>query len=271
MHRLLSALGVSGLVLVLAIPSFGQAPRIRNTRFVVPEVGMVSFGLVVPQSASGGPQSASGEPQSASGETQSVSAGREAAPGAPESGAGGALPLVVVLHAGGERVAYQGSRIVQELVLPALGGLGAVIVAPDCPAASWTDPSAERAVLALVDHIRQTQSIDPTRILVTGFSMGGRGAWFLSRRHPALFTDAIVMAAPAAGAEEAAGKVPTYVIHSRDDRVVPFGPVAQEVGRLASAGYPIHFEVVDGAGHVIGRFVEPLRTASAWLAARWRR
>jgi predicted peptidase len=234
---LFSTLGALGLGLVLAAPSVAQTPRIRNTRFAVPDVGMVSFGLVVPEGAA----------------------------------ADGGRPLVLVLHAGGERVAYQGSRIVQELFLPGLGALGAIIVAPDCPAASWTEPAAERAVLALVEHVRQTERIDPRRILIAGFSMGGRGAWFLSRRHPELFTDAIVMAAPAPEPGEAAGTVPTYVIHSRDDRIVSFAPVAQAVGRLEAAGYPVQFAAVDNAGHIIGRFVEPLREASAWLAARWRR
>ena len=54
-------------------------------------------------------------------------------------------PLVVALHPGGNRVAFYGSRFMQQVVIPGLSDLGAVIVAPDCPAASWTDPAAEGA------------------------------------------------------------------------------------------------------------------------------
>lgn len=227
--------------LLLAGLVLGQAPaepaaRIRNTRLLVPDVGMVSYGLLVP---------------------------------AGDSSA--ARPLVVALHAGGERVAYQGSRFVQELILPALGGLNAIVVAPDCPARSWTEPAAEQAVLAVVAEVRRTQSVDATRILVTGFSMGGRGAWFFASRHPELFTDAIVMAAPGTALEAPTGKVPLYVIHSRDDQVAPFGPVASAAARLEMSGYPIQFVPIDGAGHIIPRFAPALSVAAGWLESRWRR
>lgn len=224
-----------GLLLVQAAvaPSTG---RIKNTRLPVPAVGMVSYGISVPE---------------------------DYRPDTPR-------PLIVALHAGGERIAYQGSRFTQELVLPGLGDRGAIVVAPDCPDRSWTEPLADQAVLALVGHIRQSFAIDGRKILVVGFSMGGRGAWTLSNRHPELFTAAIVMASPVRGGDvEGSGSVPTYVIHSRDDAVAPFSLAAEAARRLEASGRPIRFEAIDGAGHNMSRFVGPLQQASRWLAERW--
>jgi predicted peptidase len=47
----------------------------------------------------------------------------------------------------------------------------------------------------------------------------------MSARHPDVFTAAIPVAG-SSGDEplDRLGKIPTYVIHSRDDEVVPFAP-----------------------------------------------
>lgn len=228
---------ICSLVLLQASAAVAQG-RIKNTTLPVPEVGMVSYGISVP------PDYRQDDPR----------------------------PLIVALHAGGERIAYQGSRFMQEVVMPALGGSGAIVIGPDCPDRSWVEPLADRSVLTLIEHVRATYAIDPRRILVVGFSMGGRGAWTLSERHADLFTAAIVMAASVRGeVEQGAGKVPTYIIHSRDDAVAPFAPVAEAARRLEAAGHPVRFDPIDGAGHNMSRYGEPMRRAAQWLAEQWAR
>ena len=76
--------------------------RIRNRTMPVEQVGTITYGISVPGSYD----------------------------------AADARPLVLALHPGGPRVAYDGSRFLQQVVLPALGDLRAVVVAPDCPGAS---------------------------------------------------------------------------------------------------------------------------------------
>jgi poly(3-hydroxybutyrate) depolymerase len=84
-------------------------------------------------------------------------------------------PLVLVLHSGGERMRYYGSAFMRLLVEPALGDLRAIMVAPDCPTNAWTDAAAEDAVMALLEDVLGHYNIDRRRVLVTGFSLGGRG------------------------------------------------------------------------------------------------
>jgi predicted peptidase len=182
-------------------------------------------------------------------------------------------PLVLALHPGGPRVAGYGSRFLQQVALPGLGDLGAVVVAPDCPAQSWTDPAAERAVLTLVERIRQEFAIDSRRVLVMGFSMGGQGTWFMSSRHADLFTAAIVMAGPT-GSEplERRGVIPTYIIHSRNDEVVPFAPAERTAKQLETMGRPVKFEELRGPSHGdMGRYVDALQHAGRWVADSWNR
>ena len=178
-------------------------------------------------------------------------------------------PLVLALHPGG-RAEYYGSSFMTSIVEPGLRSWGAVIIAPDVPDRSWATPRAERAVLALVEHVLAEHSIDRSRVLVTGFSMGGRGAWYLAARHAELFTGMIVMAASPGEEVDRLTSTPLYLIHSPDDQVVPFEPVVEAYRTLAASGHPIEMRVLPGAGHyMMGAYVPALRLAGAWMLERW--
>lgn len=180
-------------------------------------------------------------------------------------------PLILALHPGGARGPYYGSLHMRQTFEPALRGLNAVVVAPDAPARRWTNEVSERAVMALLDRILETYAIDRTRILVTGFSLGGRGTWFFATRHPDFFTGAIPIAGrPGDDPLDALGDMPVHVIHSRADDVVPFGPAAEAARRLREAGRPVAFTALDGVGHyAMGGYVRALREAGEWMLEQW--
>lgn len=183
------------------------------------------------------------------------------------------VPLVLALHPGGVRMPYYGGAFVQQVVAPGLTDLHAIIVAPDCPTAAWTDPVAERAVMALVERVLQDYAIDRRRVLVTGFSLGGRGTWFMASRHADLFTAAIPMAGSTGDDPiESLATIPTYVIHSRDDQVVPFAPSERRARELEKLGRVIRFEALQDIGHYeMGGYIESLRRASRWVSERWKK
>jgi len=69
---------------------------------------------------------------------------------------------------------------------------------------------------------------------------------------------------------ESLAHVPTYVIHSRDDEVVPFRPAETTVRELDRLDRTVRFEAIDGAGHFdMGSYVEPLQRAARWIVDRW--
>jgi predicted peptidase len=181
-------------------------------------------------------------------------------------------PLVLALHPGGQRFPYYGGAFAQQVVAPGLAELDAIIVAPDCPTDRWTDPNAERGVMALLRIILNQFSIDRKRMLVTGFSLGGRGTWFMSSRHADLFNAAIVMAgSPGDEPIDRLATIPTYVIHSRDDETVPFEPTELAVAKLKSLGKAIEFDAIEGAGHFqMGAYVAPLQRGAQWVSERWK-
>ena len=179
-------------------------------------------------------------------------------------------PLVLALHPGG-RAPYYGSRFMQQVVEPALRQWRAIMIAPDVPSRRWAEEESEQAVMTLVEDVMSSHAIDRSRVLVTGFSMGGRGTWYFTTRHADTFTGAIPMAAsrgddPLDGLES----MPVHIIHSPVDHVIPFGPAAETADRLRQQGHTVAFTEVAGATHHdMGAYVEPLRQAGQWMMEVW--
>jgi predicted peptidase len=183
------------------------------------------------------------------------------------------VPLVLALHYGGTVTPYYGKPFLENLVEPALRKLGAIIVAPDCTAGSWTDPRAEADVLALLDHVEKTWAIDPSRTLITGYSMGGMGTWALAARHQDRFAAAVIVAGrPQPEIADVAWRIPLYVVHGKEDEVVPLKPTADMVKVLKAKGVKVEFVAVDGLTHYqVPAFVPYLRDAVPWIKKAWKR
>jgi predicted peptidase len=180
-------------------------------------------------------------------------------------------PLVIALHpGGGAGIPYYGDRYMRSIFVPGLRELGAITIAPDVPARAWTDAPAEQAVMSLIKAVRDEFAIDQRRIIVVGFSLGGSGTWFLSARHPDLFTAAIVMAGRTEEPLASLAKIPTYVIHSRNDEVVPFAQAEQRALALEKMGRRVRFDILAGVGHYdMGGYVPALQNGGRWVREQW--
>jgi predicted peptidase len=181
-------------------------------------------------------------------------------------------PLALVLHPGGQRIPYYGAEFTRRVAEPGLRQLKAIMIAPDCPTASWSDAGADKAVMALIADAMREYAIDRKRVLVVGYSMGGRGTWYMASQHQELFTAAIPMAASTRELSiDLLGRQPTYIIHSRADEVVPFEPAEKIARELKKFGRPVEFEAVDDLTHFdMVSYVDALRVAGRWVANRWK-
>ena len=56
---------------------------------------------------------------------------------------------------------------------------------------TWNTVHGERFVLTLIEIAKAQYQVDPDRVYVMGFSMGGTGSFFMAGRHPDLFAGAI--------------------------------------------------------------------------------
>ncbi len=181
------------------------------------------------------------------------------------------VPLVLALHYGGHGAPFFGYGVLAGLVEPALRELEAIIVAPDCTGADWTDPQSEEDVIAVLEHVVSSFNIDPQKTLVAGYSMGGIGTWHLAGRHPDRFRAAIVIAGlPPDWLADVEWTVPLYVIHSENDAVLPIETTEAAIEQLNNRGVAVEFVVTQGSNHYdTGQFIGPLRTAVPWIENVW--
>jgi predicted peptidase len=182
---------------------------------------------------------------------------------------GAPVPLILALHFGGDPEGA-GRAMLDILIQPALGALGAVIVAPDSLGGGWSTVVNEQAVNALLAAVEKSYAIDQKKVVVTGFSMGGQGTWFWADKYPERFSAAIpISGTPTASA--ATWRLPVFAVHSRDDRVQPIGPTEQRIAELKKRGVNAQIVVLTGIEHFeTYKFVSGLRQAVPWIQEIWK-
>jgi predicted peptidase len=180
------------------------------------------------------------------------------------------VPLVLALHFGGEPRGA-GRSMMQLLIRPALGELGAIVVAPDSIAGRWDSPQNVEGVNALLAAVERSYTIDPKRQVVTGFSMGGAGTWYWADKYPNRFSAAVPIAGRPSG-DAGSWRVPVFAIHSRDDQIVPIGPTIERIAELKARGVNAELLEVQGITHFeTNRFAPSLQKAVPWLTEVWRK
>jgi predicted peptidase len=179
------------------------------------------------------------------------------------------VPLVLALHFGGNPEGA-GRAVLEILIAQALSDLGAVIVAPDSKGGAWIGAKNDHVVSLLLEDTLKNFNIDRKRIVVTGFSMGGTGAWQYGLKYPERFSAVIpVSGTPPAVIDK--WRLPVLAIHSRNDKVVPIGPTERAIADLQKNGVRAELITLTGIPHhQTYRFVDGMRRAVPWLKELWK-
>lgn len=177
------------------------------------------------------------------------------------------LPLVVALHGRGDmpqvptRV-YGGLHhpfrfVMPQAPLPLEGGYSWFSVR----VAEHQEETLAREVASqtegLADLLRALSSSEPrpSRVIVAGFSQGGILAYALATSHPELMDVAFPMAGwlpPALVPERAPpDAVAIIAMHGSADERIPLGPTRELADLLSARGFPVEFQVFEGAGHAL--------------------
>ena len=165
-------------------------------------------------------------------------------------------PLVLFLHGAGERGFDNRKQLVHGIADfitdDARGKRPCFLVAPQCPTGKrwvevdWTSKSHTMPVeesttmqltMALLTSLEKEFSIDPSRIYITGLSMGGFGTWDAVQRHPQRFAAAIPICG---GGDTQVTKpivgLPIWIFHGAKDPVVKVSRARDMVAALKKAG-----------------------------------
>lgn len=173
-----------------------------------------------------------------------------------------ARPLLVFLHGMGER---GGDNLDQLEYLPTWmcspewrERFRAFVLAVQCPSdelwvGSWNDAGTCRAIFAVenaIERLIKTENIDPSRVYLTGLSMGGYGSWALAAHRPDLFAGLVpICGGGDPGSVERLRGLPIWVFHGTADGVVGESNSMEMVSALRSSGIPVGYTRLEGVGH----------------------
>ena len=158
-------------------------------------------------------------------------------------------PLLIFLHGSGERGGNLAKLKAHGPPRYAAAGrrFPFVLVAPQVDVGdSWHSDAIE----ALRTDLVARWPIDPDRVLLTGMSMGGYGAWNYAVAYPEQL--AAVVPVCGIGNVERAGRVaqvPVWAFHGARDAVVPIAGDREMVRAVRAAGGQVRFTVYPKVGH----------------------
>jgi len=204
-------------------------------------------------------------------------------------------PAILFLHGAGER---GNDGLIQTAV-----GLGAAIrqnatrypaiaVFPQAPPDSqWVGTPADMAVAALQQTMREFH-VDPSRVYLTGLSMGGHGTWYVAYRHPELFAAIVPIcgwvrdfpqfrgSVPVVPGDSASiiphlvqplCNVPIWIFHGEVDQVVNVNGSREPATALKAASADVRYSELLGLNHNSWDAAYASDEFTRWLFAQQRR
>ena len=140
------------------------------------------------------------------------------------------------------------------------------VIAPQNPDQKGWNGSKADSVVKIVEEMIEKLPIDPKRIYLTGYSMGGYGTFHLLAQEPKLWAAAI----PVAGGGNSAAvkehrKVPLWVFHGAKDPVVPVSQSQSMVEALEKARSEVKYTEFPDADHGISGNVYNDEKVHEWL------
>lgn len=197
-------------------------------------------------------------------------------------------PIILFLHGAGER--GSDGLLHTQVGLPAsirqhVERWPAIVVMPQCPAERyWTEPAMQTMALAALAEEQRKFHPDPTRVYLTGLSMGGYGTWLMASQHPGMFAAVVPICGgaylPAHRAKQflaqppglyttiaqgIGSSAPVWTFHGGNDSVVPVTETRQLVEALQAAGGTVQYTEYPGVDHDSWTKAYDQATLAQWM------
>jgi len=158
-----------------------------------------------------------------------------------------------------------------------------IVIVPQCPENEkwvdiiWKDGSYDlsevpesnefAALVALIESMKQSYSVDAKRIWVAGFSMGGYGTWNLLMNHPDLFTAGVPMCGAGAPASaETLLNTPVWAVHGVKDPTVPVSGSREMVEAIQKlGGTKVRYTELPDHEHDVWNYTYSNKEIFTWL------
>ncbi len=148
-------------------------------------------------------------------------------------------------------------------------------VAPQLPEGqTWVDRESD--VIALLDNLITSQPIDPSRVILSGFSLGTAGAWHIAASHPSRFAGLVAVSGRVPKTLEASQlvvlkEIPIQIFQGGKDEKLPIEDTQQIVDTLRELGGRVDFTVLPEGDHFIADEVYSDSKLQQWFVSQNRR
>lgn len=189
----------------------------------------------------------------------------------PDANPSRKYPLVIFLHGAGERGDDNKAQLkwgVQNFATDEyMSKYPAIVIAPQCPKdMQWSNLDFDRdagtiflkdapskpmeLLIQLIEKTMKEMSVDPSRVYITGLSMGGFGTFDLTMRKPDWFAASVPVCGGGDISKAATiAHIPTWIFHGAEDAVVPSRLSADMLQALKDAGAHPGYTEYPEVGH----------------------
>ncbi|NNC87965.1 MAG: prolyl oligopeptidase family serine peptidase [Akkermansiaceae bacterium] len=185
-------------------------------------------------------------------------------------------PLVVSLHGKSDNN-ENGKQIGQARSFAKPGNYKerpCLILAPLCyqphggTGGGWDDDPGEETLDLVKDLVKKLPLVDPARVYVVGYSMGGFGTWHFLKEEPRLFAAGVPIAGGASGVGSLRS-MPIWSFHGAKDQVVTPASARAAAEELKRSKVFKYTEFPDAGHGIVGQVMgDPL--VHEWLFAQKR-
>jgi predicted peptidase len=186
-------------------------------------------------------------------------------------------PLVLFLH--GARDRGNDLNVLLKWGLPRFvnesSPLPYLFLAPQLPEGqTWVERESD--VIALLDNLIASRSIDPSRVIISGFSLGTAGAWHIAASHPSRFAGLVAVSGRVPKTLEATQlaalkEIPIQIFQGAKDEKLSIEDTQQIVDTLRALGGIVDFTVFPEGDHFIADEVYSDAKLQQWFISQTRR
>ena len=186
-------------------------------------------------------------------------------------------PLVLFLHGGRDR--GTDLNVLLKWGLPRFvdlsGSLPYVFAAPQIPEGqTWVDRESD--LIALLDDLIASSPIDPSRVILSGFSLGTAGAWHIAASHAGRFAGLVAVSGRVPKTLEesqlaALKDIPIQIFQGGQDKNLSIEDAQHIVNTLRELGGTVDFTVLADRDHFIADEVYSDPKLQQWLVSQRRR
>ena len=184
----------------------------------------------------------------------------------PQTTSTAPLPLVVYLHGSGEigrGVSVLKKRNPCHWAKEKAGVFPFILAAPPATREGWNSDK----IVRLVERLCRDERIDPDRVYLTGFSMGGGAAFRIAGDRPDLFAAIVPVAGGAHPMNaDALRNMPVWAFHGETDETIPLFHSSDMIDAIRESGNTeAKLTVLPDTGHGIAAEVYSRPELYQWM------